>query len=94
MPTEKNCGYFKVALAEDLNHNRPMNAQLSPEDLCIFSGGLEIPNILTPSDLVEHQLILHLESREDGVSYPVLHYRLNSEEDSDDDSSDESDELD
>lgn len=92
--SEQNCGRLKVGLAQDLNRNRPLHDQLKPNDLCIFSGGLEIPNILTLNDLVENELILHLESREDGVSYPVLHYRLKSEEDSADDSSEESEEFD
>ena len=91
---EANVGHIKMALGEELNKRRPNSDLLDALDLRIFSGHLELPNILTLGDIMEHQLGWNLEEREEGLQYPVFHYRLFSEDDSDDSMSDESDEID
>ena len=49
---------------------------------------------MTVGDIMEHNLGWNMEEREGGLQYPVFHYRLNTEEDSDDSDEQSSDELD
>jgi hypothetical protein len=82
-------GQIKTALTIELNKRRPNTDLLYAQDLRLFSGEIELPNILTLGDIMEYNLQWNHEEREEGLQYPVFHYRLFSEEDSDD-SADES----
>ena len=48
-------------------------------DLCLFSGELELDNILTIGDIHEYKLSWDFEEREEGLQYPVFYYLLKSE---------------
>jgi len=65
-----NIGHLKTALAVELNNRRPVNDSIDPLDIIIFSGELEIENILTIGDIFDYNLSWDFEEREEGRQYP------------------------
>jgi len=74
-----NIGHLKTALAVELNNRRPVNDPVDPLDITIFSGELEIENILTIGDIFDYNLSWDFEEREEGRQYPVFNYILRHE---------------
>lgn len=74
-----NIGHLKTALATQINLRRPLSDPLDPFEIIIFSGELEIENILTIGDIFDYNLSWEFEEREEGRQYPVFHYILRHE---------------
>jgi hypothetical protein len=76
---EVNLGHLKTALAAEINRRRPENDSLDPVNLRLFSGELELSNILTIGDIFDYNLSWDFEEREGGLQYPVFNYILTDE---------------
>ena len=55
------------------------NYKFKLSEICLFSGELELDNILTIGDIHEYKLSWEFEEREEGLQYPVFNYLLKSE---------------